>query len=221
MIMPLYQTDFSNQNLTVKINIIKSLINFLLHLNERRLAINDLKADNIGFLPNGNIILIDFDRTTINDIFSYQLIIPNYINNNILEYRRKPYSGIFDKLYSSAIAEFIYLIAFKDQPPFIETFLQKNASGFMFVPINDTLIQTRLNDLVSNPINFLYYGFETILLDEETNKGLLANDYANIYTYSEVLQLLDKIKILNEDKYFRKYLKYKNKYLRLLKYYKK
>jgi hypothetical protein len=186
------------------------LVNLIIYLRKHKLFLTDLKSDNIGYNDNGNIIIIDFDRTTISNTFQGINIIPNYINNKLIEMQKFNYremrtqlnnyilsnSEIFNKLYSASISEFIYLLGFENEKSFYELFLINNKIFTRFsYPKKSNMIIKNLNKLnTNNSKNKVQYeGFDIILFNKETNKGLLANTIENIYTYEELKQLINNL----------------------------
>lgn len=212
IITPEYKFDFYNLEYNSLIKISLDLIKILKILLDKRIFLNDLKYENIGYFENINyeidIILIDYDLLTLNKDFTcMNSLIPNYLVKEFIDLCENPrvtstYKFLsdvyenFDKFYNVSLCEIFYILFYRNQPYF-NTLLE-----YPNIYSNTRISFMVLKNLNTNLVEFekihekckTYNNTFDLFYNYNNRKGLLSNDEEHSLSLNEIEDIINNIK---------------------------
>jgi hypothetical protein len=159
-------------------------------MNELKLFVNDLHFRNIGTDENNNFIIIDLELLTINTKIKYFHNLPLYLKNVEIFNKKFDDNKLFNKIYCIAIAEII-LNMFEYDYNF-NYLLNRNIRKIDFnnIEINELFSPDgSYSRNVAKPLHKIKYKWKGFFFKYILIK-LFANDYNDIPTLNEILELI-------------------------------
>jgi hypothetical protein len=230
IVTEVYNSNFDILSLSAKLYILKQLITLLEYLVKNDHTLIDLKIENIGYENNiedinkPKLILIDYDSFTLckyenrNNILisNYPWILTTYPSLNIIEQNDLNDKILFLNTYSTGLVTIIIYLLYNKK-------IQNDVYSYSWISLKDNnlkkinnkqvldinMINKDIEKLKSNMIP-IYTEIDTKLWEQIIYKLLLEKNV----NLENILKSINNEKNVNNT-YYKKYIKYKTKYLKL------
>jgi hypothetical protein len=217
-----------------KVVLIKTLLQTIKTLQDRRLYLKDLKFDNIGCDENGVYIILDYDETTIFNIKDIRLF--TYMPLEYIYYMTKPSISFNpNKLYSLGLANIMIQVFGTNSADIMPLFYPLAVSGEpnWAKDLLQTYVNTIEESTLKNAIFKLQMDKSRISLIDQQNIRIYILYLIGIPVYTGITEkgdayfarvaqrvptieyMIDEFNRMFPDGRFNKYLKMKEKYIKL------